>query len=519
MSILPPLLIDPAYSDEESFARDFDYDLLGQPVSATERFFQDPLHNANKFIKLYSTELTLLAITLPIVVYSAYGLIHIIFSNFQKLKFFAQLSKDIMEIRSEYQKKWPQDNGYLVHDMCAAALYRAYTQLHSVEDDEKGQHLPSNLIDFEAIRFVVDSKYQKASAQERLDIARELEDLASQWVLETVMLPEKEIQKYNYPVSKAPEPSVKGGRLASHSPMPRVPPSSEKRTPSSLDLSDSEGELFTRSEPPRSGKSQSHTPSSIPVPHTQAKWYPVQRLRRYELTRTRRPVVPNLPVKRPTPQRLRDRKSLAAANARRMTQRLSVAWPTAFISDPLPPGDPHQRPPKTVSADRIENTESHRSFSLSNTSEQTPQQSLSEQQEACRDRAKRLVQKSRSVSVKRVCNFRDPRPKNAQNSAVLLSSHQRAEPVPRRSSLYEFSSHRSEMLQSFRTESSGIVLSEDDHLPRQSIDHSEKNLANSTVKVHHFEVSKEFVDNFSSDDDLIEIPPLRKDHDSEQYTK
>ncbi|CAH8562470.1 unnamed protein product [Heterobilharzia americana] len=168
-SLFPILVIDPVYKDINEYAKDYDYDLYGVPLSKWKLVFNNP----HIYLKYYLEKYSILAYFLPIILFALYyilsNLFEFIYLIYRKVKIIQQ-----WRIAKREQYKKCQQRFHLklprTHDDFALINYQAYIDWHKVTGrNSKLSTLPVNLPDYECLRFVLDNSWPFLSALKTLE--------------------------------------------------------------------------------------------------------------------------------------------------------------------------------------------------------------------------------------------------------------------------------------------------------------------------------------------------------------
>ncbi|CAH8845989.1 unnamed protein product [Trichobilharzia szidati] len=168
-TLFPILIIDPVYEDINSFAKDYDYDLRGVPLSQWKLILNNPLAYLKYYLESYSPLLYLLPILLFIGYYTSLNLFQLISLLYYRIKVIRQWRI----AKREQHSKWKQRLRLKMprtHDGFGLANYQAFTDWYKLTGGKSTNlsTLPLNFPEYECLRFTLDSQWPYLSALETL---------------------------------------------------------------------------------------------------------------------------------------------------------------------------------------------------------------------------------------------------------------------------------------------------------------------------------------------------------------
>ncbi|KAF7249905.1 hypothetical protein EG68_09098 [Paragonimus skrjabini miyazakii] len=170
MGKLSSLIIDPVYDSEQAFAKEFDYDLLGRPMSWTSRFWKNPLMSLRYTLETYPNEILFFTILIFLVIFFIPFAIKRLQRVHHTLKLIKRLVNEVKQL-DRLDKLIQEERFKMEPDMAdaiAQAAIRTYTGFIGLTTGTDKRPIPLNGEEFEVVRFVLDSEWVKTKAQKRL---------------------------------------------------------------------------------------------------------------------------------------------------------------------------------------------------------------------------------------------------------------------------------------------------------------------------------------------------------------
>ncbi|CAH8536619.1 unnamed protein product [Heterobilharzia americana] len=171
-------IIDPSYKDIASFRKDYDYDLVGNPITLRGSFLLNPIGYLHNIIQQYALELIFISLVLFGFFFVIVFLLHIIKKLVKYIRLIKLLLKEFSNVKSQF-KKINEDNLPMNYDIYAKAIFTALISYYELFKGETNIIIPEDLVEYEIIRFVLEAAWGNSISSRQLhnvDLNQSIED-------------------------------------------------------------------------------------------------------------------------------------------------------------------------------------------------------------------------------------------------------------------------------------------------------------------------------------------------------